>query len=246
VSEDGSSESPEPITPVEQAQPQLPQAQPPAPGAKPKWLSALAITAMVLGGLFGCCGVTSLGGQVMNRAINPMMAQMTASDPQNPEVAAFMERNAQLQARIFPFALTTGLLGLLHSIALLVAGIMTQNGRASGRGLLVLVCLVGIAVELINGGVSVYVSRETNAMTEQMMKATFAAQRADPTPEDKQAQEMGQKFASGAARAGSILGIVMIVFFFAIKTAYYIVTARYLQRKDVLEYFETPRSTAAA
>jgi hypothetical protein len=200
---------------------------------------------MVLGGMFGCCGVTTLGGQVMNRAMNPMMAQLGANDPKNPEAAAFMKRSAELQARIFPFALTTGVLGLLHSIALLVAGIMAQNGRASGRGLLALVCLVGIGVELINGGVGLYVSSETNAIAENVMKATFAG-RAHPTPDQKQAQEMGQKFASGAARAGSILGMLMIVFFFAIKTAYYVVTARYLQRKDVVDFFEAPRGTPAA
>jgi hypothetical protein len=201
---------------------------------------------MVLGGLFGCCGVTTLGGQVMNRAMNPMMGKMMTGDPESPAAREFMERTSAAQARIFPFALTTGLLALLHSIALVVAGIMAYNGRASGRGVLALVCLVGIGVELINGGISIYMTRETDALTAEAMKATFAAQPAEPTPEQKQAHEMGQKFASGAARAGSILGMLMIVFIFAIKTGYYVATALYLRRKDVVDFFEAPRSTAAA
>jgi hypothetical protein len=205
---------------------------------------------MVLGGLFGCCGITSLGGQVMNRAMNPMMQQLTASDPQNPAANEFMERNAAFQARIFPIALTTGLLGLLHAIALLTGGIMAYNGRASGRSLLALVCTIGIGVELVNGGLGLYLSRETNAMTEEMMKTTFAAGTpaagTEQTEEQKQAQEMGQKFASGAARAGSILGIVMLVFFFVLKTGYYVLSVLYLRREDVVRFFEAPRSSAAA
>jgi hypothetical protein len=205
---------------------------------------------MVLGGLFGCCGVASLGGQVMNRAVNPLMEQMTANAPQNEELRRFTERNAALQARIFPLALTSGLLALLHSLALVVGGIMAYSGRASGRSVLVAVCAAGVAVELINGGLGLYLTRETNAMTAEMMKATFAnqpdAQGAEQTPEEKQAQELGQKFASGAARAGSIVGIAMVVTFFALKTAFYVATVLYLRRKDVVDFFETPRAAASA
>jgi len=201
---------------------------------------------MVLGGLFGCCGITSLGGQVMNRAMNPLMEQMMAGDPQSGAAREFMDRNAAVQARVFPYALTAGLLGLLHSIALVVAGIMAQNGRASGRGLLALVCMVGLGVELVSGGISIHVSRETSAATADMMNASFAAQPGEQTPEQKQAQEMGQKFASGAARAGSILGIVMIAFFFAIKSVYYVLTVLYLRRRDVVDFFEASRRSAPA
>lgn len=220
-------------------------------GNKPKWLNAITIMAMVLGSLFGCCGLATVGGAVANRAMTPAMMELGMAGGQNQDAVAahrrVMERSAALQARLFPFALASGTLAILHSLALVLAGVMAHNGRASGRRLLVLVCLVGIGLELLSSAFGLYHAREQGALSEEMMKAAMVQPlTADPTPEQQEAQKIMQGFAAGAGRAGSILGFVMVLAFFATKTGYYIVSALYLRRPEVIRHFETASPAPAS
>jgi disulfide bond formation protein DsbB len=200
--------------------------------------------AMVFGSLFGCCGVFSAGGALVNRVMAPAMMQLPdAAGGQEPEFVAaqrrIMERSFALQARIFPYVITSGVLTLLHSLALVIAGIMAHNGRASGRRVLVLVCLVGIGVELITGGIGLYHAGEQGKLSEEMMKAAMVLPSSgEPTPEQKEAQQFMQSFAAGAGRASSILGWLMVIVFFATKVAYYVFSSIYLRRPEVVRHFE--------
>lgn len=73
------------------------------------------------------------------------------------------------------------------------------------------------------------------------MKATFAAQGQQRAMDD-QSRELMTKFGTGAARVGSVLGVLMVLGFFAVKVAYYTCAVLYLRRKDVIDYFETARA----
>jgi hypothetical protein len=233
-----------------------PAAAPAAPSARPKGLSGFTISAMVVGSLFGCCGVTSLGGLVANRAISPAMLEASTQGMDEDMARAqrkMMQRTNELQARVFPLSMTSGLVGLLHSLALVIAAVAAQNARPSGRRMLELVCLIGLGVELINGGFGLYVAREQSGISEEMIKATFA-QGADrgvagaPDADQQRAQETARSFGAGAAKIGSILGIAMLVGFFVLKTGFYIACALYMRRKDVIAFFEHAgtRPTSAA
>jgi len=231
VSQDGVSEAIDTAAPAQQA----------APGDKPKWLSVITISAMVLGGLYGCCGMTSVGGLVVNSA----MQQMQQNPALDDAMRQVLQQQAALQARIFPFALTIALLGLLHSAALLFSGFMAYSRRRSGRKLLALVCMIGIGVEAVSGSVGLTVARETTRHTEAIMKSTLAAQQAKQPPTSKQVEEMTGKIASGATQLGNIMGVLMLVVFFVIKTAYFVTCGLYLRRKEVVDYFEGPRPALA-
>jgi disulfide bond formation protein DsbB len=193
-----------------------------------------------------------VGGAVANRAMTPAMMDLGMAGDQNPQLVAaqrrVMERSAALQARLFPFTLASGALGILHSLALVLAGVMAHNGRASGRRMLVVVCLVGVGLELLSSGFGVYHASEQSALSEDMMKAAMVQPlSAEPTPEQQEAQQMMQGFASGFARAGAVLGFVMVLAFFATKTGYYIASALYLRRPEVIRHFEAaaPATTPA-
>ena len=80
-----------------------------------------------------------------------------------------------------------------------------------------------------------------------MMKAAMVLPSAgEPTPEQKEAQQFMQSFAAGAGRASSILGWLMVIVFFAIKVAYYVISSIYLRRPEVVQHFEGPASVAPA
>lgn len=237
------------------AQPTAPAARPPVQAkasSKPKWLSAITVMAIVFGSLFGCCGVASVGGAMANKVMGPAMMQLPgAADGQEPDLVAahrrIMERNMALQARAFPFVVASGVLTLLHSLALVLAGIMAHNGRASGRRLLVIVCTVGIGVELIAGGFGLYHASEQGKLSEDMMKAAMVVPTAgEPTPEQREAQKTLQTFAAGMGRASSILGWVMVIVFFATKVAYYVFSSIYLRRPEVVQHFDGGAAPVAA
>ena len=217
--------------------------------AKPKWLNPLIVSAIVIGSLFGCCGVTTVGGVAVSRSMPQVALQAQLKDAKDPAAAdAFRQvadRQLAFQKRTFPLTLTAGLLGLLQSIALLVAGILAHQRQTFGRKLLAAVCVVGIGVELIGAGIGLYLSRETSAYTEDMMKATFAAQQAQQPQLNEQVRETVEDFSAGAARVGSVLGVVMMLGFLVIKAGYYLASTLYLRRPEVIEYFEAPRAASS-
>jgi len=231
VSQDGVSEPIGTAAPAQQA----------SAGDKPKWLGVITISAMVLGGLYGCCGMTSVGGLFVNSA----MQQMQQNPALDDAMRQVLSQQAALQARIFPFAMTIGLLGLVHSAALLFSGFMAYSRRQSGRKLLALVCMIGIGVEAVSGSVGLVVARETTRHTEAIMMSTIAAQQAKHPPMNKQVEEMTQTIAGGATQVGNIMGVLMLIVFFVIKTAYFVTCGIYLRRKEVVDYFEGPRPAVA-
>ncbi|HKU38780.1 MAG TPA: hypothetical protein VJR89_11555 [Polyangiales bacterium] len=212
--------------------------------SKPKWLNPLIVSAIVLGSLFGCCGITSVGGVVAGRAGTQAMMQMqNANDPASAELfRKVAEKQLAFQQRTLPLTLSVGVLGLLQSIVLVIAGILAYKRQAIGRRLLVAICAVGIGVEVITTGIGLYLARETSAFTEEWMTAA-TAQTAPGT--DEKAREVAQKFGTGAARVGNVLGIVMLLGFFALKAGYYVFGTLYLRRKEVVDYFENPRPVAS-
>lgn len=224
------------------------------PGSnRPRWLSAVTISAIVLGSLFGCCGIAGIGGLVAGRFMNPAFAQAQAKAQESPNMARvqaeMFERSAEFQQRIFPLSMTSSAIGLLHALGLIVAGVAAYGARAFGRRMLSVLCLVGIAVELVGGYVGLYVATEQNAimapMMDQMMQAATEHGVAEPNEEQRRAQDMARGFMSSAFQVGNVFSWAMIIGFFLVKTSYYVACALYLRRKDVVAFFE-PKAAAGA
>ena len=216
--------------------------------SQPKWLNPIIVAAMVLGSLFGCCGITSVGGAAVGRDVSVATLEVQAQSAKDPAAAEMSRRSAKLQKafqdRTYPLSMTVAVIGLLQSLALGIAGILASRRRPVGRRMLAAVCAIGIGVEVVAGGAALYLSTETSAFAQDMMKATFAAQ-SQQQALNEESREVVEKIGMGAARAGSVLGVIMVLGFFAVKVAYYVFSTLYLRRKEVIDYFEDARAATA-
>ena len=213
---------------------------------RPKWLSALTIAAIVLGSLFGCCGIAGIGSMVAGQAMNPAIMQQSQGNPQVDTVQKrYFERTAAFQKKIFPLSLTSGLLGLLHAFGLITAGVLAYRASELGRRLLVGLCFAGIAVELVSGYVGLYTANEQSAMMAPMMEELAQAPQGADAQQDEQARRTMQAsrgVMSMALKAGSVFGWLTIIGFFLVKSGFYIGCALYLRRAEVVQFFQRVQS----
>ena len=209
---------------------------------KPKWLSPVIIAAMVLGSLFGCCGITAVGGAVVGRKMPHATLEMQAKNAKDPAAAETIHRYDKMQMafqeRTFPLTMTVAVLGLLQSIALVISSILASRRQPIGRRMLAAVCAIGIGIELIGSGTAMYMRSETSAYTEGLMKAMLAADQSRQPALDEGSREAMQKLSTGVARASSVLGVIMVLVFFCFKVAYYVSALLYLRRREVIDYFD--------
>ena len=213
--------------------------------ARPKWLSAVTISAIVIGCLFGCCGLAGIGGLVVGRAMDPAAMHAPTRDQRLAAIQKqYMERSAAFQARIFPMSMASGLLALAHAAALAAAGVLAYRVRSSGRRALATLSLAGIAIELVSGYVGLYVAVEQNAvmapLMNDMMEQTVSGQ-PNQSVEQKRALDVTRGFMAGAFKAGTVFSWLTVIGFFVVKTAYYLACALYLRRREVVCYYEGAR-----
>jgi hypothetical protein len=221
------------------------------PGSgRPKWLSAVSISAIVMGCLFGCCGLAGIGGLVAGSVMNPAALPPTAQDQHFEQFQRqYMERSAAFQRRTLPLSLTSSGLALVHAALLAVAGGLAYRANKLGRRLLAALCFAGIAVELVSGYVGLYVASEQNAvmapLMDEMMKKSANAGPAQ-SEQQKRALETTRGFMAMAFKAGNVFSWLTVLGFFVVKSAYYLICALYLRRADVIAYFEPQAAPAAA
>jgi len=210
-------------------------AEAPSGSTRPKWLSAVTISAIVAASLFGCCGLFTVGGLFAGQAMSAAMPKMSGDAE-----AQFLERTQAIQKEMFPLALSTGLLGLAHAGALLLGGILAYRRMPIGRRLLVAVFFAGVVVECLNGYVSALSAQKQSVAMETMVGGMMVSKGADdgdrPDP---------QAVANSFARLTSIASWIMVLGFLAVKSAYYIVCALYLRQPAVVAYFEPPPAPAS-
>ena len=209
---------------------------------RPKWLSAVTISAIVMGCMFGCCGIAGIGGLVVGRVMSPAAMQAPTRDERIANIQKqYMERNAAFQARIFPLAMGSGLLALAHAVALAIAGVLAYRVRAIGRRMLATLCIAGIAIELVSGYIGVYVATEQNAvmgpLMEEMMTETVKDQ-PNQSAQQKRALDLTRGFMAAAFKAGNVFSWLTVIGFFVVKSAYYLASALYLRRPEVAAYYE--------
>jgi hypothetical protein len=228
---------------------QAPEAVTADASRKPKWLNPVVVTAMVVGSLFGCCGITSVGGAIIGRNVPQATLEMQATNAKDPAVAETIQRYAAtqkaFQERTFPLTMTIAVLGLFQSIALVISGVLANRLRPIGRRMLAGVCVVGIGIELIGACTALYLSSETSAYAENLMKATLAAKQRQQPALDESSRAVVEKIGAGAARAGSVLGVIMVLGFFVLKVAYYVSSTLYLRRREVIDYFDNVHAPTA-
>ena len=94
--------------------------------SQPKWMNPIIVAAMVLGSLFGCCGITSVGGAAVGRDVSVATLEVQAQSAKDPAAAEMIRRSAKLQKafqdRTYPLSMTVAVIGLLQSLALGIAG----------------------------------------------------------------------------------------------------------------------------
>jgi|GEM_PF-4262080 len=126
---------------------------------------AIAIIGIGIGALnfFGsCCGVAGLAGfsaMANSTAVQEAMQENAAKDPDG--AAQFDLAKEQIAKNMVPIVIQMGL-GLILGAMLLAGGIGTLARKEWGRNLLVIACLAGIAVTIINIVISVAMGNFAN------------------------------------------------------------------------------------
>jgi hypothetical protein len=209
--------------------------------ARPKWLSAVAVSAIVVGCLFGCCGLTSIAGLLANGQF------ATAMQPRMPDARMqqvqqrFAQRINEVQAKNRPVMLAGQLIALAHAVALAAAGYLCYRVRRSGRTLLLALFVAGIGVDVISGYLGLQAIRDqqsaTAGMMSEMMDVTLH-QGPKNAPRDPRIEQSMRKFMAGAQGIGTVIGWLSMIGFFVVKAIYYIASALYLRRPELVAYFE--------
>jgi hypothetical protein len=204
-------------------------------------LSAVAVSAIVVGSLFGCCGLTSitslLANQQLSAAMQPRMPDARAQQLQQK----YTKRITELQAKSRPVMLTSELIALAHALALAGAGYLCYRVRRSGRSLLLALFVAGIGVEAVTGYLGLRAFRDQQTATAGMMTEMMDAamqQGTKKTPPDPRLERSMHKFAKGAQGIGTVIGWLSMIGFLTVKTIYFVACALYLRRPELVAYFE--------
>ncbi|MBC8350919.1 MAG: hypothetical protein H8E66_02970 [Planctomycetes bacterium] len=202
-------------------------------------LTAICIIAVVLGVLgtlsAAAKGFNVLFGAQVQQTIGSIgavnEAQRQAQQDMNNAMAAEMKR-----FRLANSILCVAQLGLC--IGLLVAGLRTLGLKASGRQLLVWICVSLLVYEI--GQFVVFAFQQLSIAP--IMELYMPKMMKGPDGEDIG----GEKFGKVIARMSIVVGMVTQCAWTLIKLVFYAVAIRYLRKRNVVALFETSPDPAFA
>ena len=191
-------------------------------------LWAVGVIGVLLAGL-GLCGGGS--GLVMTIVQEPLvraqqdLVRQTERDPERLErQLEVQERGLEIGRRFKIATITTGVLNLIVSLALLVGAILLFTWNPRGPSIFVAVAAASLVADAIYGGVGGYISYSTTAQMQEVML--------------QDVQQGQEQLAGGILRASSTMGLCMAATWFLAKAAYYVSSIIYLRKGTVRALFE--------
>jgi hypothetical protein len=222
------------------ALPQGPYA--PSPGARPGWLTALCVIAIVLGVLGFMNGVMGVVGTVFAEQFQTMFTP-AGGGGMPPEMQAiqdkFQDETLAVQQKFYAFTLLASILRIAVATALVVGGIQCLGLKESGRQILLLACGAAVLFEIGQAVLQSLVSMEmmtaVNSYFENFLQS-MPRQGNGPPP------EVFMSIMKGSLIAGFVVQYAIGL----LKVAFYIWGALFLSRQAIKALFGHSAPPAAA
>lgn len=200
---------------------------------RPGGLLAIAVIALVLGGLGGCMGLWGVVGNAFQETMSDKQMELIEESGGSQRQA---EMQRQMQERLLevtrkwrPAVIGHQALNAIVSIFLLAAGIMLLRWNPKGLQIFFAAAIGNLVVDLGGGILQMFMQMETNEVMQQMMR--------DITTSDPNAPAGMGRMMDGIMQASAGVGVCFAVGWGLLKIGYYVAGLLYLRKDHVQRLF---------
>lgn len=204
---------------------------------RPSGITTIGVIALVLGVLGAFGGIAGIAGPMIGKALQQKIITAAEQAPENSELQMQADIQKTTMAVAEKYSTATMIVGavmLIACIALIVAAAMALRGSATGRSMLVTMCLLILVCDL---GKTILTSVQQREMMSGLEGAMTGLVKNDANLKGEEAQKI-EDVMGIAMKVGAIFTLVMGIGWFLIKAGFYIYASRYLNRPEVRSYYD--------
>ncbi len=206
---------------------------------RPKWITFIGVTALVLAILGLLVSVGGVAGQIFGRSVQQQIISAAKANPKNQQLQAQAEIQAagmKVAEKYFVANLVIMLTSLPACLLLLVGSVLLLRRSPAACRWMLAACLATLVTDLGKAVVGGFAQRDNMRVMGEIMPNTIAA---DPNVPAERSEQLQQVMRTGMTIVG-IVAFALTALWFLLKAAFYGCSISYLARPEVRGYFETP------
>ncbi len=215
-----------------------------ASAVRPKWLTFIGVTALVLGLVGLLVALGGVAGQVFGRSVQQQIVTAAKQQPKNAQLqvqAEIQSAAMRINDKYFVPNIVTMATSLVACLLLVVGSVLLLKRSPAACRVMLAACLATIVTDLGKSVVGGFAQRDNMRMMGDVMPGAIAA---DPNMPPETSEKIQQMMGPMMTIMGIVVFVLTIIWFL-LKAAFYAFSISYLAKPAVRGYFQRSDSGAA-